>query len=136
MAAFIICGCATSPNQSSIRFDSNPTGAQISISGRQFGQAPTTVTYTFNQKNGEAVFPITATWASGAQATVQIKFVGGAEGGFTIQRPANAPGLDADIQIAMQLQARRDQAYAEAMESVQGAARATGQALGQSMRRR
>lgn len=135
LMAFLMYGCGTPQNKSFITFESNPTGAQISSSGQQFGQAPATIVYTFKQNRGEAVLPVTATWVSGAQSTVQIRFVGGSEGGFIIQRPANAPGLEVDAQIAMQLQASRDRARAEASDAMAGAAGAVGGALGRSIRK-
>jgi len=47
--------------------------------------------------------PVTATWVSGAKASVQLNLVAGTEQTFVIQRPANVPGLDLDVKWAIHL---------------------------------
>lgn len=103
----LLSGCA-----GSLTINSVPQGALISSNKQALGQAPLVMTLTKDSARG---FPqaangcymaprFTAQWASGAEAaspdsTALCQGLS-ADYSVTIPRPANAPGLDKDLQVA------------------------------------
>ncbi len=103
----IVSGCA---NQSSITYYSNPAGATISTDRQVFGVAPQKLLWTLpsGQKNITSE-NVTATWQSGAKATVTYLLPRGHKGQHTFQRPQGVAGLDVDINWAIHVQQMENQ---------------------------
>ena len=117
--ALLLAGCASlAPNQSRIRFESNPPGATISFEGGSSGTEPQIRTWTLNGPTGTSGM-ITATWVSGATASTKMSLLAGREGTYTFQRPTGVPGVDQDIKWAMHLDrqaAAKDAAFAATLQ--------------------
>lgn len=114
--ALAITGC-----KSTMVVYSQPDGAYITevSSGTSFGMAPATVVYkskTLKQNVDEngcyLVRGVQATWVSGVSATMNpIRLCGRSNGTYniTISRDPSLPGLDKDLQFALQIQSARAQ---------------------------
>jgi hypothetical protein len=101
-------GCATAPppNQALLTYESVPEGAVIFEGGQSVGVAPVTRTYVGDGKSDSIRTPeVTAVWPSGAKATFWTQLKVGSDRVATIDRPANAPGLQADLDNAKKLAA-------------------------------
>lgn len=105
-----IAGCAT---QASLTFHTVPPGAYITSksSGTPHGISPITVYYNWDKnyvRNGcLQTQGVTATWVSGAfVSSGDIIPICGGPGAYTfsLSRPANALGLEKDMQFGMQVQ--------------------------------
>lgn len=107
IVCMVLAGCVA-PNQTSITFYSSPPGATISTETRNFGTAPAEVIWTLPGPGARAVSePVTATWMSGARASIRINLVAGQEGAYTFERPAGVAGLESDVQWAIHLQQQK-----------------------------
>jgi hypothetical protein len=112
-AAVFVSGCAT---QAVLEVYSQPPGAYITEveSGRAFGISPIFAVYDpsilqqhQNPKGCYMVRGFEAKWVSGARTTITpIELCGAATGRFniTLARDPKAPGLDRDMQFAIQVQ--------------------------------
>ncbi len=81
-----------------LTFESKPEGATIYEGKTVLGIAPVTRTYIFTGNAGTIETPeVTAVWPSGAKATYWTNLPVKADLVATIERPANAPGLDKDM---------------------------------------
>ena len=98
LVILLISGCATGPNNTaSLTFESRPEGAIIYEGQTELGIAPVMHTYTFPENTSTMETPVvTAVWPSGAKATYWTNLPIHADLAATINRPANAPGLDKD----------------------------------------
>ena len=113
-----IAGCATlGPNQARVTINSSPPGA--TISGNGFSEAaPVEKTCTAGAGQTSCKAQVTATWVSGATTTQVINATVGQYQQFTLTRP-NAPGLQQDLQWAMQLQNQKAQAQRDSNQAIQ-----------------
>src|SRR5574343_1484586 len=125
----LLSGCA-----GSLTINSVPQGALISSNKQALGQAPLVMTLTKDSARG---FPqaangcymapgFIAQWASGAEASSpeSTALCQGLDADYivTIPRPANAPGLDKDLQVANQREnVLAQQAQAQAINNVANA---------------
>lgn len=122
----LLAGCA-----GSLTVNSVPQGALISSNKQALGQAPLVITLTkdsvrgFPQgANGCYMAPgFAAQWASGAEAaSPENTFLcNGLDGDYVVNiaRPADAPGLDKDLQVANQREnVLAQQAQAQAINNV------------------
>lgn len=125
-------GCAT---QAELTVITQPEGAYVSEagSGTGFGIAPVVIYYnpqqlrqSINAKGCFMVRGLEARWASGAVAATETVELCGSDVGyytFTLSRPPSYPGLDKDLQMAMQIQSgRAQQQQASAAEAAAAAA--------------
>lgn len=109
ISASCIAGCAT---QASLTINTVPPGAYITSksSGKPLGISPITVYYDWDKKyvvNGcLQTQGLTATWVSGATISSPdiITICGTGAYNYNLPRPANASGLDKDMQFGMQVQ--------------------------------
>jgi len=118
-ALILISFCVGCETQTTLTVSSTPEGAYITEvdTGTQFGMTPTIVTYdvlTLN-KTPDGCYLVkgfTATWASGASATIQdpIKICRSpGNNTISIQRDISSPNLYKDLQIELQIQSMRAQ---------------------------
>jgi len=125
-------GCAS---QASLTIYSQPEGAFLTEAGtgNAYGAAPITVWYEpaalrqFRDSNGcFLVKGFEARWVSGVAASLDSIRLCGSENGYfqiTFNRDPSQPGLDKDMQFALQLQAvRAQQQQAQAAEDAAAAA--------------
>jgi hypothetical protein len=111
-----LAGCST---KVSLEFNCRPAGATLfETAGGVFG-CPSVVQYEVPKTVGaEQRFPVSelaAVWPSGARTTVRPLLMGqrGSTQSLTIQRPADAPGLDEDLENARRVQDRLNARRAE-----------------------
>ena len=103
--AILLTGCATlAPNQAQLTFISDPPGAMLYEGKTPLGMAPQVRIYTVQEGHSSTTNPITAVWGSGAQASMRFNLALRRRQNATLYRPPNAPGLDKDLMIAIQLQ--------------------------------
>jgi hypothetical protein len=101
-----LAGCANvpAPTEASLTYESKPLGATIFEGGQSLGVAP--VTRTYKQQGTSATIrtpDVTAVWPSGAKSVYYTLLPVGADLQATIERPAGAPGLQADLDNANQV---------------------------------
>lgn len=106
----MLLGCAMTPPAiyATIHVTSVPEGATISAGGITFGTAPFSIVQyhvptLLDERGCMIATPITATWMSGAQATTSPDLAYCQWDGtynVTLTRPADAPGLEADVELA------------------------------------
>ena len=124
-----LSGCA-----GSLTVNSVPQGALISSNKQALGQSPLVIALTKDSARG---FPqaangcymapgFSAQWASGAEAASpeSTPLCNGLDGDYVVNiaRPANAPGLDKDLQVANQREnVLAQQAQAQATNNVANA---------------
>jgi hypothetical protein len=118
LIAVLASGCAT---QASLTVRSQPEGAFITEkgSGKSYGIAPVTVFYDgatlLRHKGADGCYLVKgfeARWVSGTKASLElIRLCGSSVGDYNISfsRDPAQPGLDKDLQFALQLQALRAQ---------------------------
>ncbi|CAM4028428.1 hypothetical protein [Roseateles saccharophilus] len=136
--AVLLAGCATPGNQGMLTYETNPEGAQLFEGGQAIGTAPVTRTYAGDGKAAQITTPeVTAVWPSGAKASFWTKIDVGSDRVTTIERPAKAPNLQADLDNAAKFKLAREQAQArekqEALrDQARNSARCKAQQSGQS----
>lgn len=112
-AAFMaLAGCAGVPASSAkLTYETVPDGALLYEAGRPIGMAPVTRTYTSDGKSTSITTPdVTAVWPSGAKTSFFTYLQVGADRVATLQRPKDAPGLQADLDHARTVAATRKRA--------------------------
>jgi len=112
MAAAVLAalaGCASVGSRTAmLTYDTMPVGATIYEGGKSLGVAPVVRTYQYPEGVSSIATPeITAVWASGAKNTYWTNLPVYADLVATIQRPANAPGLDKDQAAAVPIMEER-----------------------------
>jgi len=110
--AALLAGCAApgKSNQGLLTYETNPEGAQLFEGGQSIGTAPVTRTYTGDGKSPQIKTPeVTAVWPSGAKATFWTNIDVGSDRVTTIERPAKAPNLQADLDNAAKFKLAREQ---------------------------
>ena len=125
----VLAGCA-----GSLTVNSVPQGALISSNKQALGQSPLVISLSKDSVKGIPLAPngcymapgFSAQWASGAEAASpeNTPLCNGLDSDYvvTISRPANAPGLDKDLQVANQREnVLAQQQQAQAMNNVANA---------------
>ena len=110
--AAVLAGCAAPgpANKGLLTYETNPEGAQLFEGGQSIGVAPVTRTYVGDGKSPQITTPeVTAVWPSGAKATFWTKIDVGSDRVTTIERPAKAPNLQADLDNAAKFKLAREQ---------------------------
>lgn len=111
LAAAALAGCASAPAPTTamLTYETKPEGATLFEDGKSLGLAPVTRTYNGDGKSTTLRTPlVTAVWPSGAKETFYTLLPLGADRVATIERPAAAPGLQADLDHAKKLAQTRD----------------------------
>jgi hypothetical protein len=81
-----------------------PDGAQIYEGDKSLGMVPVTRTYDAGGTSGNITTPdVRAVWPSGAQTTFFTVLPLGADRVAKLERPADAPGLQQDLEHAKQV---------------------------------
>lgn len=112
LAASLLCACAaTAPTRTMLTYESVPDGAEIFEGTKSLGTVPVTRTYDSDGKSSTVQTPdVRAVWPSGAQtAYFTVLPVGSTDRVATLERPANAPGLQQDLEHAKQVASARRQ---------------------------
>jgi hypothetical protein len=109
LAAALLCACAaTAPKSAMLTYESVPGGAEIFEGDKSLGAAPVTRTYNNDGKSSTIQTPdVRAVWPSGAQTTFFTLLPVGSDRVATLQRPADAPGLQPDLEHAKQVATAR-----------------------------
>jgi hypothetical protein len=103
LAAASLAGCAGGPvsQSATLTYETSPEGAVLYEGGKVIGTAPVTRTYNGDGKSNAIRTPeVTARWPSGAKESFYTFIDIGADRTATIERPAKAPGLQADLDNA------------------------------------
>lgn len=116
----VLAGCATTPPTTAmLTYQSVPDGAEIFENGKSLGVVPVTRTYGGDGKSNSIQTPdVRAVWPSGAETSYYTFLTVGADRVATIARPANAPGLQGDLDHAKIVAATR-QREAERLKDLQ-----------------
>jgi hypothetical protein len=111
LSASLLGACAaTAPRKTMLTYESVPDGAQIYEGEKLLGTVPVTRTYDGNGTSGTITTPdVRAVWPSGAQTTFFTILPPGADRVARLERPADAPGLQQDLEHAQQVAAARKQ---------------------------
>jgi hypothetical protein len=91
-----------------LTYKSVPDGAELFEGGKSLGLAPVTRTYNNDGKSNDIRTPdVKAVWPSGAETTYYTYLTVGADRVATLERPADAPGLEGDLDHAKLVAATR-----------------------------
>lgn len=102
-AALLLSACAGGPlvTTALLTYETKPEGASLYEGGQLIGVAPVTRTYAAEGQAQTIRTPlVTAQWPSGAKESYYTFLPLGADRVATIERPAGAPGLEADLENA------------------------------------
>ena len=118
LAAALLCACAaTAPKSAMLTYESVPDGAEIFEGGKSLGAVPVTRTYQSDGNSSTIQTPdVRAVWPSGAWTTFFTLLPVGSDRVATLQRPADAPGLQQDLEHARQVADARKRAAARNRE--------------------
>lgn len=109
--AACLAACATAPTTADVTltYETSPEGATIFEAGQALGPAPVTRTYK-NAARAETVRTpdVIAVWPSGARESYYTLLPAGADRVATIERPKNAPNLQADLAHARTVAASKE----------------------------
>ena len=107
----LLGACAgTPPRSAMLTYQSVPDGAEIFEGGKSLGAVPVTRTYESDGKSSDITTPdVRAVWPSGAQTTFFTVVPVGSDRVATLERPADAPGLQQDLEHAKLVVAARKQ---------------------------
>jgi len=111
LLAAVLSGCANAPQSADVvlTYETKPEGAELFEGGKSIGIAPVTRTYRNEAKTETLRTPdVTAVWPSGAREVYYTLLPGGADRVATIERPKNAPGLQADLDNARKIVAAKE----------------------------
>ncbi len=111
LVAASLAGCAGGPvsQSATLTYETSPEGAVLYEGGQVIGTAPVTRTYNGDGKSANIRTPeVTALWPSGAKESYYTFIDVGADRVATIERPAKAPGLQADLDNAKKFVAVRE----------------------------
>lgn len=140
LIAAALAGCASGPVAPSAKltYETTPEGAALYEGGQAIGTAPITRTYAGDGKSDTIRTPlVTAVWPSGAKESYYTLVPPGSDRVATIARPANAPGLQADLDNAKKFMAAKEQEArrikeAQARDVARSSARCKAQQAGNS----
>jgi len=114
LGASLTAGCAAGPppRKAMLTYESVPDGAQIYEGDKLLGTVPVTRTYEADPAAASITTPdVRAVWPSGAQTTFFTILPLGADRVAKLERPADAPGLQQDLEQAKKVViARRQEA--------------------------
>jgi type IV pilus biogenesis protein CpaD/CtpE len=113
LALLALVGCASTPAPTTalLTYETKPEGATLFEGGASIGVAPVTRTYTAQAGAATVRTPVvTAVWPSGARETYYTLLPVGSDRVATIERPAAAAGLQADIDHGKRTALEREQA--------------------------
>lgn len=114
LAASLLCACAAAPQsrKAMLTYESVPDGAQIFEGDKALGTVPVTRTYESDGTSGTITTPdVRAVWPSGAQTSYFTLLPVGSDRVAKLERPADAPGLQQDLEHAKQvIEARKQDA--------------------------
>lgn len=99
-ALSLLSACAGGPlvTTALLTYETKPEGAMLYEGGQPIGVAPVTRTYAAEGQAQTIRTPlVTAQWPSGAKESYYTILPLGADRVATIERPAGAPGLEADL---------------------------------------
>jgi len=118
LAAALLCACAaTAPKSAMLTYESVPDGAEIFEGGKSLGAVPVTRTYQSDGKSSTIqTRDVRAVWPSGAWTTFFTLLAVGSDRVATLERPADAPGLQQDLEHAKQVADARKRAAARNRE--------------------
>ena len=118
LAAALLCACAaTAPKSAMLTYESVPDGAEIFEGGKSLGAVPVTRTYQSDGNSSTIQTPdVRAVWPSGAWTTFFTLLPVGSDRVATLQRPADASGLQQDLEHAKQVADARKRAAARNRE--------------------
>jgi len=103
------CGTAIAPTSAKLTYESKPEGAELFEGGKSIGTAPVTRTYSGDGKSDSVRTPeVIAVWPSGAKEGFYTFLKLGSDRVATIERPAAAPGLQADLDNAKKIASARE----------------------------
>lgn len=111
-ALLLLSACASGPlvTTSMLTYETKPEGASLYEGGQLIGVAPVTRTYAAEGQAQTIRTPlVTAQWPSGAKESYYTILPLGADRVATIERPAGAPGLQADLDNAQKALAAKAQ---------------------------
>jgi hypothetical protein len=111
LGASLLGACAApAPKKAMLTYESVPDGAQIYEGDKALGTVPVTRTYEADGTSGDITTPeVRVVWPSGAQTTFFTILPLGADRLAKLERPADAPGLQQDLDHAKQVTAARKQ---------------------------
>ena len=111
IGASLLGACAgTPPKKTMLTYESVPDGALLYEGDKALGTVPVTRTYEADGTSGNITTPeVRAVWPSGAQTTFFTILPLGADRVARLERPADAPGLEQDLDHAKQVTAARKQ---------------------------
>jgi hypothetical protein len=119
LTLLLLCACASllgacaagpAPRKAMLTYESVPDGAQIYEGDKALGTVPVTRTYDADGTSASITTPdVRAVWPSGAQTTFFTILPVGADRVAKLERPADAPGLQQDLDHAKQVTAARKQ---------------------------
>ena len=111
VSATLLGACAgTASRKAMLTYESVPDGAQIYEGDKSLGTVPVTRTYDSDGTSGNITTPdVRAVWPSGAQTTFFTVLPLGADRVAKLERPADAPGLQQDLEHAKQVVSARKQ---------------------------
>jgi hypothetical protein len=114
-----LAGCAAAPTKALLTYKTVPAGAELFENGKSIGIEPVTRTYQSDGKSKTITTPdVTAVWMSGAKTTYYTYLNVGADVQATLERPANAPNMQADVDHAKLVAANRER-EAERLKALQ-----------------
>jgi hypothetical protein len=104
-----VTGCAgVPPTQAMLTYETVPDAAEIFEGGTSLGLAPVTRTYQSDGKSNNIQTPeVKAVWPSGAKTTYFTILSVGADRVAKLERPADVPGLQGDLDHARTVDATR-----------------------------
>lgn len=118
LATLSACGSAP-PTRAMLTYKSVPDGAELFEGGKSLGLAPVTRSYDSDGKSATVRTPdVKAVWPSGAETSYYTNLPLGADRVATLQRPADAPKLQQDLDHAKTVAATR-QREAERLKALQ-----------------
>ncbi len=106
-----LAACAGAPlsKDAMLTYETVPEGALLFEGDQALGEAPVSRTYKHDGKSETIRTPlVTAVWPSGAKETFWTTLPTGADRVASIQRPKDAPGLQADLDKAKKLALTRE----------------------------
>jgi hypothetical protein len=106
--ALALAGCATTATHAMLTYQTSPIGAQLFEGDKPLGVEPVTRTYAGDGKPGDIRTPdVKAVWPSGASTTFYTLLPPGADNNAVLERPKDAPNLQADLDNAKKYEEQR-----------------------------
>lgn len=111
LAALAACAELPQSQDARLTYETQPEGAMLFEGARSLGPAPLMRIYPHDGKSSNIRTPeVTAVWPSGAKESFWTLLPLGSDRETTIERPKNAPGLEADLEHAKKVAHERQRA--------------------------